>query len=358
MLERALDWRRLRTVEAIGVALGTVCTLALALAGAGVYALLVPSFVIPSIFVIDLFVVSGWRPTFVWRKGRYHASRNFGMSRVVSVSFVSASNLLESGVLARVVGYAALGVFGRALSLSTLFCQRVASLLMASLYPVLARIPRASASYQKVSALVLRTVVWVVIPVATVISLVGDRIVTTLYGSRWLAVIPLVPWAMAVGACIAIVQAAYGLLLAHQEADRCLQADLWRLVGMGLALAIALPHGLTAYLGALVVVHVVALLMLLYWLHRSGALRFEGVASALVPASAAAFLAFVAAETARHLVLFDVPAVPLLIGYAAIFGTTYLAALRVLFGALLRELVGYLPRAEQVHRLFGFANAA
>jgi O-antigen/teichoic acid export membrane protein len=193
MLERALEWRRLRTIEAAGVTGAAALTLVLGLAGAGVYALLIPSFVVPTAFAIDLFLVAGWRPTWRWRPERYRASRRFGTQRVLSVSFVSASNLVESTILARSVGYAVLGVFGRAVGMATLLCGRASSLLMASLYPVLARIPPRSESYQRVSGLVLRVVVWFVVPAAALGSLLGSDLVRTLYGSRWLSVIPLVP---------------------------------------------------------------------------------------------------------------------------------------------------------------------
>jgi len=309
-------------------------------------------------FLVDLFFVARWRPTLSWHSGRYRESRDFGLRRVLSVSFVSASNLLESGVLARVVGYSMLGIFGRALSMAMLFCQRVAGLLMSSLYPILARIPRQSEAYKRVSVLVLRIIAWTVVPCATVVSLLGEGIVRTLYGTRWLSVIPLVPWAMTVGAFLAMMEAAYKLLLAHQEPRRCLQADIWRLVGMSAALAVALPFGLAAYLGALIVVHGLALTMALWWLHQEGAMHGDAVITAIGPAAVAAALAAAAAEGGRHWAYGQLPLVAQLVLYGALFGATYLLCLRALFASLLRELVVYLPEAAKVHRLLGFAEAA
>lgn len=358
MLERNLNWPRLRTVEAIGILGAAVLTLTLGLAGAGVYALLIPSFAIPTAFLVDLFVIAGWRPTFAWNAERYRASRSFGVNRVFGMSFVSAAGLLESGVLARSVGYGMLGVFGRATSMATLFCHRVSWLLMTALYPVLARVPPRSDAYQRVSALVLRTVAWLVVPVAVVVSLNGGRIVTTLYGSKWLSVIPLVPSAMLVGASLAVVQASYSLLLAHGEPRRCRHADLWRLVGISLALVIALPFGLAPYLLAVAGVHALALALLLTSLIRSGGILPRGIASAILPAAGAAVVAALVAEASRALFMDDLPAIPTLVLHGLIFGTVYLVALRVLFARLLRELVGYLPEAGRMHRLLGFAEAA
>lgn len=358
MLERSLDWRRLRTIEACGIVGSAALTLGLALAGANVYALLIPAFTIPAAFAFDLFVIARWRPTFGWHAGRYQASRAFGVKRVLSVSFVSASNLLESSVLAKAVGYAMLGIFGRAFGMATLFCQRIASLLMSALYPVLARIPPRSEAYRRGSALVLRVVAWLVIPIATLVSLLADRIVGTLYGTRWMSVIPLVPWAMAVGALLAVVQAAYSLLLAHQEPRKCLYADVWRLAGMAAGLLIALPFGLPAYIGSLIIVHGVAFGLVTFWLAQSGGVDLKGIVSAIVPAAAATVLSAIAAEVTRALLLRDMPAIPLMAIYGIVFGGTYLGSLRLFFAPLLHELVGYLPEARRVNRLLGFAQAA
>ncbi len=69
MLERSLDWRRLRTIEATGVACSAALTLALALGGSGVYALLIPSFVVPAAFAIHSIAISKDRRLFVVDRG-------------------------------------------------------------------------------------------------------------------------------------------------------------------------------------------------------------------------------------------------------------------------------------------------
>jgi len=358
MLERSLDWERLRTVEAVGVVSAAVLSIVLGVGGAGVYALLIPSFIVPGAFLIDLFVIAKWRPKWEWHPERYHASRRFGFNRVISVSFVSASNLLESSILAKAVGYAMLGVFGRAVGIANLFCQRVATLLMMSLYPVLARIAPASDGYRRVSALVLRVIAWSVVPMALVVSLLRSDIVQTLYGDRWLAVIPLVPWGMALGALLAIVQGAYSLLLAHDQARQCLYADVWRLVGMATALLAALPFGLPSYFGALLVVHTIAFSMVVFWLLKDRGLSMDGVADALTPAATAGVVAVLAAEGLFRLWFHGWPVIPRMIAFGVVFGGTYLGCLRLFFASLLYELLGYLPQASRVQRLLGFAEAA
>lgn len=357
MLERQMNWRRLRSVEAIGILTGTALTIALALAGAGAYALVLPLFAMPLSFAVDLLLVERWHPTFAWHPERYRASRAFGMNRVASLSIVSGSNLLEGSILARSVGYAMLGLFGRAIGISTLFCQRLSTLLMSAVYPLLARIDPESGAYQRVGALLLRVVCWLTIPIAVGISFLRSDVVSVLYGNRWTSVIPFIPFAMVIGVLTAAVQPAYGLLLARQHARQCFYADVWRLVGMAAGLLLAVPFGIRVYLAALVLVHTVSLSMLLVSLMRTSAIRISGIAGAFAPALAASTVSLLAAESARAVALADVPPLVRLAVYIPVFAATYLLVLRMLFAPLLREVVGYLPRAGQVHRLLGFAEA-
>jgi hypothetical protein len=60
--------------------------------------------------------------------------------------------------------------------------------------------------------------------------------------------------------------------------------------------------------------------------------------------------------TARHL-LPDLPNIPTLVVYGAVFASTYLATLRLCFGAMLKEIVGYMPESGRMHRWLGFAEA-
>jgi PST family polysaccharide transporter/lipopolysaccharide exporter len=358
MLERRMDWQRLRSVEGVGILIGTALTMALAWSGAGVYALVIPLFVLPGAFAVDLLLIERWRPSFVWHSDRYRTSRRFGLNRIMSLSMVSGSNLVESSVMARVVGYTVLGLFGRAIGMAMLFCLRVASLLMSAIYPVLARISPGTDTYQRVSSLVLRVVLWMVIPIAVGLSLLRHDVVQTLYGSRWLSVIPLVPEAMAVGVLLAAVQAVYSLLLASQQARKCFYADVWRLVGMTIGVVIALPFGIEAYLASLIVVHAVAFVAVVTWLAQIGGIRVSGVVAAIAPALAAVVLAVLVAETTRALVLSALPPIPRMAAYITVFAVTYLAALRLLFASLLREVINYFPKADHVHRFLGYAQAS
>lgn len=349
MLERALDWRRLRGLHGVALVAGGALSIAMALRGWGVYALLVPTLSVPLVFAYDLLVRERWRPTWAWDWHRFTPAWRFGASRISAVSFSSASGVLEAAWLGA-LGFAAFGIFGRAIGLGQLLCGRVAGLLAQAVFPVLARIPPHSDSYRRASALYLRGVTWLVAPLALTAALLAEPVVGLLYGRQWTEVVPLLPWAMAGAALGAVVQTGYTLLLAHQKQKACMIADVWRLAGTTMALAVLAGMGMKAYLIGLVGVHGVSLTLVLYWLQADRALSAASIGEALVPAvvgSAAAGL--VAGEVGRLVAPAGLTlAVAGLV--AATLACVYLVILRAVFRRPLMELVQQLPERRRIGR--------
>lgn len=358
MLERTLDWRRLRLLHAAALVAGAALSITLALLGWGVYALLLPTLLVPLPFMYDLFVRERWRPAWTWHRDRYRGAWKYGSSRVLGVSFVSLAGVLESTWLTRLAGFAVLGLFGRAVVLGNLVCGRLGGLLAQSVFPVLTRIQPRTDSYRRASALYLRTILWVVIPAAAIGAQLADPIVAILYGRAWADVVPMLPWAMAASALLAVVQTAYTLLLAHGRQDSCLKADIWRLVGTVAILAALLPRGIQAYLMGVVIVHTVSLTLVIYWLIRAEALTPRALRDACVPPVLSAAVASLAVALGRSwlpsLGRTDWPALL----YVAAFGVMYVALLRVLYRGPLQELVDCLPRRQRLSRLLRLQEAS
>jgi len=357
MLERALDWRRLRLLHALALVGSGLLSVLMALAGWGVYALLVPTLIVPVVFGYDLVVRQGWRPTWRFSWERFKPSWAYGTSRISAVSFVSGAGLLEASWLSA-LSFATFGIFGRAVGLGQLLCGRVAGLLAQSVFPVLARIPPRTTSYQRASALYLRSVTWFVVPLSVGVALFADPIVRLLYGSQWLAVIPLLPWAMVGVALMAIVQTAYVLLLAHQQQKSCLIADIWRLVGTVLALSALASIGMQAYLAGMAAVHAISLVLVLHWLREGEAVSGSGIGQAVVPPVLSIAVAVLVAESLRRMVAPGGLTIPIALVEGASIGLVYIGMLRLLFRRQLGELVDQLPERSRLGRLLGLERVA
>jgi len=350
ILERQLDWKRLRLLHAVGLVITTVAALLLAASGAGAYALLLPGILVTLPFIFDLFVNLKWKADWTWSWQRYRAAWQFGLSRVGSGLANNGRQLLESGVLAKVLGFATLGFVNRAMGLAQMFCMKFASQLLYALYPMLARQEQGSPAFRRVSGLVLRSVAWVVIPLALILSVLAEPVVTTVYGSKWLEVIPLLPWGMAFGVAAALAHAAYMLVLASQRPNWCLALDCLGLAGTVICLLGLLPHGLIPYLAGVTCVQAILCLVTGAMLLRVRSLAWGGLAAALVPAIVSASAAIALCEGFALAAGVGKGVFSSALLYGAFFWILYALLLRLVFEKLLGELVSYFPASQRIKR--------
>ena len=138
---------------------------------------------------------------------------------------------------------------------------------------MLTRITRGSEAYSRANALIFRAVAWAVIPMAALFSLVAGPIVRLLYGAKWDAAIPLLPWALAGAVMAAFYQTTTVLILADAQQRRCVFAEAMSLVGSTACLVLLLPHGASAYLAGLAAIQAVVVVWMLSALTAGGTLR-------------------------------------------------------------------------------------
>jgi O-antigen/teichoic acid export membrane protein len=352
MLERAHDWRRLRSLHLAGIVAGNVLAISMAAGGAGMYALVIGPFLKYLPFLIDLFLIEHWRPTFQWSAGNYAAAWRFGLNRISSQSVQRGRKLLESGVMAHVVGLAALGVYGRAVGLAQLACLQLTAVAVQAVYPVLTRIKPGSDEYVRACHLVLRGAAWFVIPVGVALAAVSDPLVRSLYGDKWTEVIPILPWAMAVGVVAGVSHVVYNLVLGNLQQRTCLFYDIWGLTGTLLALGVLFAtQNVLLYLAVQAAAESAGLSGLLWQLRRANAIRFDGIVLAMFQPVVAAAVALVAGVGLVGVLVSDVQGLTWAVIFAITFGAAYLGCLRLLFAASLGELLGQLPAGRGLVRI-------
>jgi O-antigen/teichoic acid export membrane protein len=338
MLERALDWQRLRTLQAAGIAANSLLAILLAKLGFGVYALVFPGWMATLPFICDLFFRSRWRPEWSWNRARYRAAWSYGWTRIMAGMLTTARPVIEGAVVVQFTGFAQLGIMSRAVGLSVFCCQKFPGVLSMTLYPVLTRMARKSDAFERANSLVLRLVGWIAIPCAILFSLVAHPLVRLVYGSKWDAAIPLLPYALAGGTAGALYQATTMLMLADVQHRGCAVAEFLTLASLVVCLFAVLPHGIAPYLGSVALVQSIVLAWMLRSLTRTAALARRAIVRGVLAPLAAAAAAWLACALAPP------AASPLSVaGVCVLFGVTYGLAMRILCPREFRELLAYIP---------------
>lgn len=351
MLERGLDWRRLRILHAVGLVISSAVAIAMALLGAGTWALLLPGLLVTLPFIADLFLIQRWRPTWEWNRERYLPALRFGMMRMTSGLVGRSRKLVESGVVVYVLGFSSAGLLERAVSLGSMLCQRVATQAMYTLYPVITKLEPGTEAYRRASRILLRGIAWFAIPSAALLAILAEPVVRIVYGGSWGGVVPLVPVAVFLGATAAVFQVAYLLLLGHNEERRCVFADVLEMAGTFAALALLLPKGLAEYLLGLLVVRLIVLAYSFVRLLACGAMERRDLSRALFPALVSTGAAYAVCTAVVEGLSLSPSSATGAASYAALFGLVYVTMLRVGFARLLSELIDYLPGNRYMGRI-------
>lgn len=354
LLERELNWKRLRALHLIGLILSSVLAIAMGLAGFGVYALLVPSFLINIPFTIDLFVGIRWRPHWRWSLRGYGAAWRFGVARIASAAAVNGRQLVESMTLAGAMGLSGLGIFNRAAGLAQMFGHKVAFQLIYAIYPALTQLQEPE-RVMRVNAMVFRIVVLTTVPLAWVFSALSLPIVVTVYGAKWIDVAEILPFAMWMGVAASLAHTANMLLLSRQQSRACVLADVAIFLGTCAALVWIMPLGAVYYLAGLAIVYFSAALGMASALRSLGALTASSLVWSISSAVIASLLAYGACEMTYWFLDFKAT-VPQAIAYGLSFLTLYIAVLRLLFPNELRELVAYMPARARVARILHLSS--
>ncbi len=351
LLERRLEFRRQRVLLGAGLVIVAVASLGLALAGAGVLALVLPPLLLSLPFGWDFFRRGHFRPRWEFDRDRYRPTVRFALARIGSGGLNGLRDLAQSTLVVRLAGFSSLGYLGRALGLGNLFCAGIASQLVANVYPVLTRHEARSSGFRRAAGLMLRGVAWVVTPVAALLALYAGPVVRLVYGEKWDAVIPLLPVAMLESLTRALALTIYMTLLAAAEHRRCFHQDFLVLfLGLG-ALAFGLPLGIAPYVALLALAEAVGAGLMVTWLFRGGGLDGAGLLGALGPALFGVSVATgVALSGGALLGKMNQGFLEVATGIG-LFSLTYALAMRFLFARGLAELLGYLPWGERAARL-------
>jgi len=142
------------------------------------------------------------------------------------------------------------------------------------------------------------------------------------------------------------------LLLAKQQSRLCLYADVGTLLGTVVGLGMALPHGLTVYLGVMSGFQSITVGYLSFWLLRHRALSARGIFHAFFVPLVACLAAWGILLIPKSLLFNDLNFTLFgAIGWGLSFSFFYLLIIRMCFKLELKELVNCLPMNQRLSRL-------
>lgn len=351
MIQVSHDWKRFRIILITGGLLGSVVGIVVALMGGGIWALVIQPVLLGVPAAIDLFFIAKWRPDWTWSWPRYRATARFGATRIGSGALQRGSKVVEQTLLASTYDFTGLGMFTRAIGLATLIAGRIGSLVLDSLYPVITRAEQRSAQFRRYASLILRGVIWIVLPIAAILAFTAEDLVNLVYGAQWGDVVPLMPYAAAVSGIGGMTIASSSLVLANNEIRANLVLDLISAVLLVVVAILLIPVGMQAYLIGLTLHAVLVLVLSVGTLITTKGIDMTAVIKSFVPAGIAGVGGAVVVMMVRHSIGESEFLLLRIFCDAALFSIAYLFVLRVVFRHLLNEMFQVVPLGKHLSRI-------
>lgn len=189
-LQRQLDFRR-KALPDIGRSLVKgIVSIGLALAGFGVWSLIVGQMASSVAGVALSWWMFPWRPQLRLETSLVRQMLNFGLSVIGTDGLTILNDTLDYLLVGRLLGSVALGIYTLAYRLPELLVLNLLWVLSAVLYPAYASVQRETAVLEQAFWATTRYIELAVMPLCLGLMITADPLIRVVFGIQWLEAIP------------------------------------------------------------------------------------------------------------------------------------------------------------------------
>jgi O-antigen/teichoic acid export membrane protein len=222
ILQREMRLKTLASNDMLSAIVGSIVTLSLALRGAHIWALIAAALCSSLLSSLLSWRSSSWiRPS-----ARLHPMRPLlkVSMNLLGFNFVNywarnADNL----IIGKMLGEKALGVYARAYSLMLLATSQVGGTISSAMVPAMSIVQDDRIRSQKLYLRAVGMTAFFSFPIMIGLSAAADTFIRTVYGTKWLAVIPTLRILALVGAIQSILGPAGWIFVSQGRTDRLLR---------------------------------------------------------------------------------------------------------------------------------------
>ena len=197
-LVRLMRFRQTATADISGMLVGCATAILLAVAGAGVWALVAQTLVAAACTCGVMFVLSGWRPHFRFDLSMLRALSSYSRFIVGSRTLLSIQQNMDYLLIGKLMGAQALGIYSIAFLLTETLRAQAYWLVSKAVFPFYSRAIGRDHDIRSVYLGTVRYMSVTVFPAATLLILFAGDFVPVLFTHKWIgAVVPIQILAMA-----------------------------------------------------------------------------------------------------------------------------------------------------------------
>jgi O-antigen/teichoic acid export membrane protein len=282
LLQRALRFRLLAAIDLGSLALSTGLAIGAAVAGAGYWAIVVMTVVLPAVGAVGAWVTTQWVPGPPRRGSGVRSMLWFGGTVTLNTIFVYVAYNTDKVLLGRVWGAEALGIYGRAYQLINIPLDNLNASLGLVAFPALARLQDNRARMREYFLKGYSSFHCVILPLIAVSLLFADDIVRVLLGPRWSAAVIIFRLLAPTVLAFALINPLGWLLLASGHALRSLKIALFLVPVVITGYSLGLAYGAQGVALGFSVAMMLLLLPVVRWTTHGTVITLRDLVNVLV----------------------------------------------------------------------------
>jgi PST family polysaccharide transporter len=348
LLNRSMAFRKISSIDISSSVMGLGVVVTLACLHAGVWSLVAGTLVSAAISSILLCARSEWQPRLLFSWLEVRSVMNFGLNLSAFNLFNYFARNSDNAIIGRYLGSAALGFYQLAYNIMMFPVQGIAQVMSQVLFPAFSEIQQDNERFRRIYLRVCSSIALITFPLMTGAAILAEPLIKTVYGPRWVNVIPVLTILAPVGLVQSIVATVGQIYTAKGRTDLMFRVGGTASVLFVIGFFVGLPWGILGIASSYAIFTALLALPLLYIPFRLIDLRLVDMWHALKGIAASTLLMAVVVATLRSAVTSyrQMPPVVDLLLFTAVGATVYGATV------FLRRLPALIDLSQMVASLW------
>lgn len=241
-LMKKMDVKQIAISNTVGLIVSGIIGVWLALAGFGAWALVWQTVSLAIVKTAWLWIAGGWLPSFEFSKESLREILPVGFS-VFSSSMLNTICLnIYSFVIGAFYSLTSLGIYTQADKWSKMGSASLSQIMTASFVPLLSKFQDSTADFHRYMKRINRFAAFIVFPALIGLTVIGEPLFHTLFGTKWDAAIPLFQILSMRGIFVVLISLYNNYLLSLGKAKSMISVEIVKDVLILIAILLTIWH--------------------------------------------------------------------------------------------------------------------
>jgi O-antigen/teichoic acid export membrane protein len=243
-LTKEMNFKLLMIVQLPSIFIGGVAGVILAFNGFGVWSLVYMNLLQSLLSSAQLWIRSGWKPSYVFDKQKFKYHFNFGYKLTLSSIIDTTYNNIYNILIGKFFSATQLGFYTRAQSMKQLPVQNISTALNKVTYSLFSSIQYDKLKLKVAYKRIMQQVVFWLTPTMVILAIIAEPLFNFLLGEKWLPAVPYFQILCATSIMSPLNTYNLNILNVMGRSDLFLKLEIIKKVTITVGIASAIPFGI------------------------------------------------------------------------------------------------------------------